>query len=248
MANPFSLKNKNILVTGASSGIGRSVAIECSRLGAHIVLVGRNEERLSETYNELDGNNHSVIVADIQENNAPDYIVEKSPILNGIVHSAGVGKVSVFPFFSKERMDDMFSVNFFPPIFLTQTMIRKKKLGKDTSIVFISSIDGPVTMHIGNAIYGSAKSALAAMGRGMAVDLASRGIRVNNVLPGMIETPLIHSGAISQEQLDMDKQAYPLKRYGKPEEVAYAVIYLLSDASSFTTGINLIVDGGFTLL
>jgi NAD(P)-dependent dehydrogenase (short-subunit alcohol dehydrogenase family) len=248
MKNPFSLENKTILVTGASSGIGRSVAVECSRMGAHVVLVGRNEDRLNETYNNLDGDNHFVIIADLQQHDALDSIVEQSPVLNGIVHSAGIVQAIPFQVISKEKMDAMFLTNFFAPVFLTQKIIRNKKLGKGTSIVFIASIDGPITAHIGNAIYSSTKDALAAIGRNMAVDLASKGIRVNNVLPGMIETPLINSDSVTQEQRDMDRQLYPLKRYGKPEEVAYAVIYLLSDASSFTTGANLVIDGGFTLL
>jgi NAD(P)-dependent dehydrogenase (short-subunit alcohol dehydrogenase family) len=248
MKNPFSLENKTILVTGASSGIGKAVAIECSRIGAQVVLIGRNENRLNETYQTLEGDNHSVIIADIQQKDTLDSIVEQVPVLNGIVHSAGIGKNIPFPFISKGIMDDMFLTNFFSPVFLTQMLLKGKKLGKKSSIVFISSIDGPITAHIGSTIYASTKGALAAMGRSMAVDLASKGIRVNNVLPGMIETPLIHNAHISQEQLDIDKKSYPLKRYGKPEEVAYAVIYLLSDASSFTTGTNLVVDGGFTLL
>ncbi|MDR2409646.1 MAG: SDR family oxidoreductase [Bacteroidales bacterium] len=248
MKNPFSLENKSILVTGASSGIGRSVAIECSQMGATVVLSGRNEERLAETYNSLKGDNHSVIIADIQQEDALDSIVKRVPVLNGIVHSAGIVKTMPFPFFSKQIMDDMFLINFFAPVFLTQKIIKNKKLGQRASIVFIASIDGLLTAHIGNAIYSSTKGALAAMSRNMAVDLAGKGIRVNNVLPGMIETPLIDSDAVSQEQRNKDKQLYPLKRYGKPEEVAYAVIYLLSDASSFTTGINLVVDGGFTIL
>ena len=170
------------------------------------------------------------------------------PELDGIVHVAGVGQSIPFPYISKEKLDSMFSVNFFAPVLLSQKMIKKRKLRKGASIVFISSIDGPVTAHIGNAIYSSTKAALTGMAKNMAVDLASKRIRVNCVLPGMVETPLIHQGSISEEQLDQDKLSYPLKRYARPEEVAYAVIYFLSDASSFTTGANLVVDGGFTLL
>ncbi len=118
----------------------------------------------------------------------------------------------------------------------------------ESSIVFLSSIDGPVTAHIGNSMYAASKGAVSAMVKGMAVDLASKEIRVNALLPGMIETPLIHCGDITEEQLKEDKKLYPLRRYGKPEEIAYAAIYLLSNASSFTTGANLVIDGGFTLL
>jgi NAD(P)-dependent dehydrogenase (short-subunit alcohol dehydrogenase family) len=250
MKNPFSLEEKTILVTGASSGIGRSVAVECSRMGATIVLVGRNEERLLETCNSLEGHGHSVIVGDIQRNDTLEKIVEQSPVLQGIVHSAGIDKVIPFLFTDKKTIDNIFGINFFAPIALTQMIIKSKKIRHGSSIVFISTIEGVITSHVGSGIYASSKAALTAMARNMAVELAAKRIRVNNVLPGRIETP-IRKAELSPEtpeQVEKDKQLYPLKRYGSPEEAAYAVIYLLSDASSFTTGTNLVVDGGFTLL
>ena len=141
----------------------------------------------------------------------------------------------------------MFDVNFFAPVELTRLLLKKKKINKGGSIVFLSSIDGTLNAHIGNSTYSATKGAIASIARGMAVELASKGIRVNCVIPGMTETPLIHSDSITQEQLDKDKKLYPLGRYGRPEEIAYGIIYLLSDASSFTTGAGLVIDGGFTL-
>jgi NAD(P)-dependent dehydrogenase (short-subunit alcohol dehydrogenase family) len=175
-------------------------------------------------------------------------LVNKLPILDGVVHSAGIAKTLPFQFINFLELNNIFDVNFFAPILLSQMLIKNKKISKNSSIVFISSIDGPVTVHIGNSIYSASKGAISAMARNMAVDLATKKIRVNCIMPGMTETPLIHNDRITQEQLDLDMKNYPLRRYGRPEEIAYAVIYFLSDASAWTTGSNLIVDGGFTLL
>jgi len=131
---------------------------------------------------------------------------------------------------------------------LSQMIIKTKKISKDASIVFISSIGGPITVNLGNSMYSASKGAITAMAKNMAVDLAPKKIRVNCILPAMVETPLIQPEALTQEQLDYDKNLYPLKRYGKPEEIAYAAIYFLSDASAWTTGTNLIIDGGTTII
>ena len=121
-------------------------------------------------------------------------------------------------------------------------------MGKGSSIVFISSISGPYVSYIGGSMYSASKGAIDGVAKGMAIELASKSIRVNCVNPGMIETNILSSGEISEEQLKEDTKRYPLGRYGKPEEVAHAVIYLLSDASSWVTGTNLKIDGGYTLL
>jgi len=248
MYNPFSLENKTILITGASSGIGKAIAMECSKMGATVIITGRNEQRLNETFEQLEGGNHRKIVCDLQSEENIKELTNQLPVLNGIVHAAGIAKTLPFQFISSKELNIMFDVNFFAPILLSQMIIKAKKIMKESCIVFISSIDGSVTAHIGNSMYAASKGAITAMTKNMAVDLASKRIRVNCISPGMIETPLIHSGNITQEQLDLDMQLYPLKRYGKPEEIAYAAVYFLSDASAWTTGANLIIDGGFTLL
>ncbi len=245
--NPYNLESKVILVTGASSGIGRATAIECSRLGARVIISGRNAERLNETFLLLEGEGHNMIVADMSVQPEIDSIIEKIPSLDGLVNNAGITHRVPFTFIKWEDLDNIFEVNFFAPVYLSQQLIRKKKINKEASIVFLSSIDGPITAHVGNSMYASTKGAITAMARSMAVDLASRKIRVNCVLPGMTETPMTFGESITQEQLEEDAKLYPLKRYGKPVEIAYAVIYFLSDASSWTTGSSLVVDGGFTL-
>lgn len=246
--NPYSLEGKTILVTGASSGIGKATAIECSKLGARVVITGRDEARLQQTLSSLEGEGHVVITADLGEDDGIRFLVERVPVLNGIVHAAGISDTVLFQFLKKERLENIFNINFFAPVVLSQLLLKKKLLQKGGSIVFLSSIDGPITAHIGNSMYSATKGALSAMMRNMSIELASKGIRVNAVLPGMTETPLIHNDDITQEQLNKDMELYPLKRYADPREIAWAIIYLLSDASTFTIGANLVVDGGFTVL
>ena len=246
--NPYSLEGKTILVTGASSGIGKATAIECSKLGARVVITGRDEARLQQTLSSLEGEGHVVITADLGEDDGIRFLVERVPVLNGIVHAAGISDTVLFQFLKKERLENIFNINFFAPVVLSQLLLKKKLLQKGGSIVFLSSIDGPVTAHIGNSMYSATKGALSAMMQNMSIELASKGIRVNAVLPGMTETPLIHNDDITQEQLNKDMELYPLKRYADPREIAWAIIYLLSDASTFTIGASLVVDGGFSIL
>ena len=246
--NPYSLEGKTILVTGASSGIGKATAIECSKLGARVIITGRDEARLQQTLSSLEGEGHVVIAAGLGEDDGIRFLVERVPVLNGIVHAAGISDTVLFQFLKKERLENIFNINFFAPVVLSQLLLKKKLLRKGGSIVFLSSIDGTITAHIGNSMYSATKGALSAMMRNMSIELASKGIRVNAVLPGMTETPLIHNDDITQEQLNKDMELYPLKRYADPREIAWAIIYLLSDASTFTIGANLVVDGGFTVL
>ena len=246
--NPYSLEGKTILVTGASSGIGKATAIECSKLGDRVIIPGRDEARLQQTLSSLEGEGHVVIAAGLGEDDGIRFLVERVPVLNGIVHAAGISDTVLFQFLKKERLGNIFNINFFAPVVLSQLLLKKKLLRKGGSIVFLSSIDGPITAHIGNSMYSATKGALSAMMRNMSIELASKGIRVNAILPGMTETPLIHNDDITQEQLNKDMELYPLKRYADPREIAWAIIYLLSDASTFTIGASLVVDGGFTVL
>lgn len=247
--NPYSLEGKTILVTGASSGIGKATAIECSKLGARVVITGRDEARLQQTLSSLEGEGHVVITADLGEDDGIRFLVERVPVLNGIVHAAGISDTVLFQFLKKERLENIFNINFFAPVVLSQLLLKKKIITERGDLLFfLSSIDGPVTAHIGNSMYSATKGALSAMMQNMSIELASKGIRVNAVLPGMTETPLIHNDDITQEQLNKDMELYPLKRYADPREIAWAIIYLLSDASTFTIGASLVVDGGFTIL
>jgi NAD(P)-dependent dehydrogenase (short-subunit alcohol dehydrogenase family) len=248
MLNPFSLNGKKILVTGASSGIGKATAIECSKLGASLILTGRDKNRLNETFSLLAGEDHKVIVTDILIESEIFKLVESIPEIDGLVNAAGLVKTLPFQFINRDDLSIIFETNFYGPVNLTQKILKARKFLKGSSIVFISSIDGPVIAHPGNSMYSASKGAVSAIVKNMAIDLAIKNIRVNCVLPGMTETPMINLDLLSSEQIEDDKKRYPLKRYGKPEEIAYSVIYLLSDASSWVTGLNLIIDGGYTLL
>ena len=246
--NPFSLEGKTILVTGASSGIGRAVAVECSRAGGCIIISGRNESRLHETFESLSGVGHGLIVADLKFEKGLEMVSEVAVELDGIVHAAGILSYVPFQFVTQKKLDETFSVNFFAPSMLSQKLIRKNRIKRGASVVFISSVNGVYCSSTGSTIYSSTKGAINGLVKGMALDLAEKQIRVNSVCPGMIETDLLKDGELTEDQLTEDRKKYPLKRYGKPEEVAYAVIYLLSDAATWITGSNLLIDGGYTLL
>jgi NAD(P)-dependent dehydrogenase (short-subunit alcohol dehydrogenase family) len=245
--NPFSLKNKTILVTGASSGIGRAIAVECSRMDATVILTARNKIRLRETLEMMNGSDHSIIVADLVKPEDRTLLAEKLPTIDGLVNCAGLVKTLPVQFIKESDLDEVMTINFTAPTLLTTMLIKKKKLTKGSSIVFISSVSGTLVGVPANSIYSASKGAVNGMVKNMAVDLLDKNIRVNSVLPGQIATPLTDHLANTQEQFESDKKRYLMKRYGNPEEVAYAVIYLLSDASVWMTGSNIVIDGGVTL-
>lgn len=244
--NPYSLVGKTILITGASSGIGRATAIECSKLGATCVLTGRNEERLQETMSQLAGEGHQYIIADLSTQEGIDTLAEQAPILDGVVNNAGTGKTKPIAFIKQDDLDLVFQTNTFAPILVIKALLKKKKIARGASLVFTSSV-AAFSSHIGNGIYGASKAALMAYMHYCARELADKQIRANAIHPGMVETKLIHGHSISEEELQADMQRYPLKRYGQPEEVAHMMIYLLSDASAWVTGQSFIIDGGLTL-
>lgn len=248
MYNPFSLAGKTVLVTGASSGIGKAIAIECSKMGARLIITGRNEERLLDTFSQLEGTDNIQIVADLYNEKDIQQLAEEISDLDGLVHCAGFTIPVPFQFITREKIDSIFAVNFTSTALLSQLLLKKRKIKKESSIVFISSVSGVFCSAVGASLYSASKGAVNGLIKGMALDLAGKGIRVNSVNPGMIETNIFSEGEITKEQLELDKNRYPLKRYGKPQEVAYAVIYLLSDASKWVTGSNLLIDGGYTLL
>ena len=247
MNNPFSLEGKTILVTGASSGIGRATAIACSQMGAVVVVTGRNESLLQKTLDALEGSGHQMIVADIANDDQIDYLVDQIPAINGLVNNAGITETCPTQFIKRDKLNRVMEVNTIAPILLTQRILKKKKLGKGGSIVFTCSISGTRVCVGGNVLYSASKGAIHGFMKNAALDLAHKGIRVNDVCPGMIDTHILDAGTISEEQLEIEAQRYPMKRFGKPEEVAYGIIYLLSDASSFVTGSSIVIDGGFTL-
>ena len=241
--NPYTLEGKTVLVTGASSGIGQSVAIECSKMGAKLILTSRNESRLKATFDKLDGEGHVMIQADLTLQSDIDRLADEISPIDGLVNNAGIGMMRMVGFIKEEDLESMFKTNTFSSILVNRALLKKKKLKKGCSIVFTSSIASMYNTP-GNAIYAATKSALTTYMRTCALELADKQIRANTVHPGMTETPFIHNDAFSEDDLKKNLESYPLKRYGKPEDIAYAIIYLLSDAASWVTGTSLVVDGG----
>ena len=249
MNNPFSLTGKTVLVTGAGSGIGRATAVECSRMGARVILVDINGEALEETMAQLEKqeNHHLSYVVDLCDEDAIDALVKDIPVIDGCSNNAGITKLVPLQFIGTEDLERIHRVNLIAPILLTKYLVKRKKIAKGGSIVFTASAGGVFVASVGNAIYATSKCGVDGYMRTAALELAPKGIRCNSVNPGMVETPLINRGQVTAEQHEKDKENYPLGRYGKPEDVAYATIYLLSDASSWMTGTALKIDGGLTL-
>lgn len=247
--NPFSLEGKTILVTGASSGIGKATAIACARMGGRMVVTARDKQRLQETCDELHphAEGHILQIADLTSQEDVERLVSALPPLDGAVLCAGNSTTLPLQFGSREKFDEMFDINFFAPVELMRLMYKKKVLAKGASVVLLASIGGTHSFMPGNGVYGASKAALNSVMRYAAREFASRRIRVNSICPGMVDTPLIHRGTITEEQLAEDAKRYPLGRYGQPVDIANGAIYLLSDASSWLTGHDLVIDGGFSI-
>ena len=249
MYNPYSLTGKTILVTGASSGIGKVVAQGCAKRCASWVISGRNPERLHETFVSLEGGGHIEIVADLLQYEDIESLTGQCPLLDGFSNNAGITKILLLKNLQRKYLEEIMNTNAIAPILLTQLLTKKKKWKKPSSIVFTSAISGNYCVHYGESMFAASKGAVCGFAKGAALDLAAQNIRVNCVTPGVIKTDsLMNSGVLTQEELKEKENYFPLKRFGDPKDVALAVIYLLSDASSWVTGDNLILDGGYTLL
>ena len=241
--NPFSLENKIILVTGASSGIGRGIAVACSKMGARVIVSGRNEKRLNETLELMETGSHSKMVCDLTSLNDIQSNVSILPQLDGIVHCAGIGQRILCKHLSEEEINRVMNTNFVAPVMLQTELLKQRKINKKASIVFIASI-ASWSPSIGNSIYSASKGAIVSYANCLALELAPRMNRVNCISPAMVWTDLVLADGIDAEQLKEDESKYPLKRYGTPEDIANLAIYMLSDASSWMTGSNVIISGG----
>ena len=245
--NPFSVEGKTILITGAASGIGKATALLCAEMGAKLILLDLNEEGLNKVKNEIYNGDVITLAINLTDFDSLKVMVSGLPKLDGVVSNAGIFYSMMAKLSEKKDMEKIFEINTFSHINLIQQLMEQKKLNKGASIVFTSSMSGVFCGAVGGSLYGATKSALAGYAKALAIELAPRGIRVNTIHPGMINTPLIHSAALSQDVLDEDMKNYPLGRYGEPEEVAYSIIYLLSDATKWMTGTQLLIDGGFSV-
>lgn len=242
--NPFSLKGKNILVTGASSGIGRAIAIACSKMGAIVFATARNKERLAATLDKMGGEYNNILSADITDSQQLVSLVESLPQLNGVVHCAGIGDRTLLKTVKEKDIERVMSANFNAPVLLQKELIKKRKIAPSSSIVFIAS-RAPFAPAIGNGIYSASKGALIAYAKVLGLELANQLTRVNCICPAMVWTELIEKDAqITGVDYHVEELKYPLKRYGKPDDIAYLAVYLLSDASSWMTGSCIDITGG----
>lgn len=247
MSTPFHLTDKTILVTGASSGIGQQIAISIAEMGGNLIITGRNEKRLTETFSKLKKGNHSQIIADITKEEDLKSLTQQLPKLDGIVNC--VGMVTPFPikFINHEKINETFDLNYNAQVLLMSSITRAQKLNKNASIVFLSSISG-AHPHKGGTLYSGSKIALESFSKVLALEFFPMGIRSNCIAPAMVKTPMYEYSEqnASKETMDAHVSKYPLG-VGLPEDVANAAIFLLSDASRWITGTTITLDGGFLL-
>lgn len=244
MYNPFTLEGKNILVTGASSGIGRSICIECSKAGASVILTARNRERLEQTLSLMEPGSHRIIEADLTNAADIQILSEIDTVFDGVALVAGINDKLIIKKINETFVNKMMATNFSAPVLLIQALIKKKRLNKYASIVFMSSVSA-FYPSISNAMYAATKAALNQFAKVLALEVLSLKARVNCIQPAFVETDMTLK--YDQEALNEIRKNYPLGRFAKPEEIAYATIYYLSDASMMVTGSSLVIDGGYTL-
>lgn len=248
MYNPFSLSGKTILVTGASSGIGRATAVECSKMGARVILTARSQERLEETLSLMDNREeHHIIVRDLGNEDAAKCLINALQVdnLDGVVHCAGISRRTMLPYLKSSDLEQILQTNLITPILLNKYLLKRKLLRSGSSIVLISST-AAYRPSPGLIAYAASKGGILSSMKSLSCDLFQKEIRVNAICPAMIETAMVREKSIflTDELTEADKKKYFLNRYGKPEEVAYVVIYLLSDASQWITGNEYMVNGG----
>ena len=249
--NPFSLENKNILVTGASSGIGKSCAEICSQMGANMIIIGRNEERLKETYDHLEKGNHQYFLTDIEQFESLEPLiaeaVKKSGKISGFIHAAGIESTMPLTFTKASHYNKLFSINSIAAFELSRIISKKQYIsGEGASFVFISSVMGSLAQS-GKTAYCASKSALINGAKAMALELAQKNIRINCVSPAMVKTKMTDHllSNLDEQAIRKINEMHPLG-FGSPADVAYACIYLLSDVARWITGTNLIIDGGYS--
>lgn len=244
-ANPFALTGCTVLVTGASSGIGRQIAISCAAMGARIIASGRNETRLHDTLNTLHGSGHTGIAAELTSETDIDRLVEQAGVVNGVVHCAGISRLAPLRMASQAHIAEVWKTNYEAPIMLTQRLLAKNRVAADGSILFMSSIAAFIGV-AGVGVYSGSKAALIATMRCLAMEVVKRRIRVNCLAPALVESPLLEATEKMVLSIETTKADYPLG-FGKAEDVANAAVFFLSGASRWITGTTLVMDGGLTI-
>lgn len=239
----FDLNHKVFLVSGASSGIGRQTAISISRNNGRLIITGRDEKRLEETFQKLEGDGHLAFNADLTSEEEIDKLLVGIPPIDGFVHSAGISPLLPARFIKSTNIDEVFRLNYFAAVLITSKLLAEKKLKDNSSIVFVSSIASKYA-YFGGSLYGSSKAALEAHCRYLALELAPRKIRCNCVAPTFVRTSMVDKTeeTISTETLNMFEKMHPLG-FGETTDVADSILFLLSDKAKWITGASLNMGG-----
>lgn len=245
----YSLTNKIILITGASSGIGKATAILLSKYNATLLLAGRNQEKLNETLSLLQGTGHNILAFDITDEQALKKIIDNISAIDGLVYSAGI--VDYVPFKNlsqKDRYVQLYNVNVFSAIQLTSLLLKNKKINNGSSLVYISSISAKFGVPA-TTLYAGSKAALNSSIKVLASEVSLKKIRANTIMPGIVMTPMIDQAEnlIASDSFSEAEKQYPLG-LGKPEDIANACLFLLTDQSRWITGTSLLIDGGYSLI
>lgn len=244
LEDPFSLAGKRILVTGASSGIGKQIALTCAQMGAQLVVTGRNSDRLQATAEALAGDGHLAVVADLTQAEDIDRLVEQAGVLDGVTHAAGISKLVPFRLISQRHLDAMFAANTYAPMLLTKGLLAKKRIAPQGSILFIAALSSH-SGALATSAYAATKSALLGAMRSLALEVAKQGIRANCISPGYVRTPMLDG--LGQDGGNMsDLFALTPLGMGEPEDVANTAVFYLSDASRWITRNYFILDGGLS--
>ncbi len=245
--NPFSISGKTIFITGATGGIGKATAIECAKMGATLYLSGRNSEKLQSVWNDIKGytnRKEQLLSCDLSDFEQVKELAAKLPILDGVVFNAGISKLKPVKYIKEDDFKKILDINLISSAVLLGELLKQKKLKDGSSVVFTSSAAGLYDPVVGNAMYSASKGAVCAFAKNVALELAPRKIRVNSVCPGMVNTQMIKVNDGLEYSDNGGVKEYPLGRYADPKEIAWAFIYLLSDASKWVTGTDFIIDGG----
>jgi len=241
----INLEGKNILITGASGGIGSSIAKKLHELGATITISGTREEKLKELSSELGDKNVHILTCDLSDSDSVEKLAkdaeEKMSSIDILINNAGITKDSLAMRMSKEDWLNVLNVNLTSVFTLSKACMRgmmKKRYGR---IINISSVVG-TSGNPGQANYVAAKAGLDGLTKTLAIELASRNITVNSIAPGFISTAM--TDKLTDEQKDKISANIPAKRFGQPEDISNLVAYIASDESSYITGQTIHVNGG----
>jgi NAD(P)-dependent dehydrogenase (short-subunit alcohol dehydrogenase family) len=247
--NPMDLSGRTILVTGATSGIGRATAVYLSKLGARVIASGRNQDRLDAVLTEMEGDNHLGRLFDLADLDAivpwlKTLCAEVGP-LNGIAHCAGVQATRPIQAVKPDFVMEVLTQNLGAALMLAQGFRLKACHGNPASLVYVSSSAALKTAP-GNVVYASSKGGIVSAVKGLGVELVRDGVRVNAVAPAMVDTPMSDQfrTLLSEENFQRIVAMHPLG-LGRPDDVAAAIAFLLADTSRWITGSILNVDGGF---